>query len=619
MKRFKLLAASGEGKSPADENPAPLTPVNWDLCILCQEIKREVLQCPNESKRPDRGAGYKSFADNLRGFVDLGEVPAAISQRLSTLDEGNGIEAALAVHSAKWHKSCRNLFNKTKLDRALKRKMASEESSRGSDEESTASFADCVPETAERLTRSSLDTSITRCCFICDESDNVLHEVTTFEVDFRVRKCADILQDTKLLAKISAGDLIALEARYHSRCLVGLYNRAAAAEKNDSNEPFSSCQQTQQSLAFAQLVEYIAEIMADTTTAPVFRLSDLVRMYRGRLEQMGITTNSRINSTKLKNRLLAQFPGLTAQSHGKEVLLVCDEHIGNALSTACLYDSDVEAMILTKAAHIVRRDIFSTSYQFAGKFSRECQVKSVPHSLVALMQMILEGPSIDSLHDMSLVPASLSLAQLAAFNSVKHVRNTAQSSENSETVNVRHNISQEKPLPLYIAMMMHAETRKRDLVDKLFHLGLCISYDRLLQISANMANGVCDRFDLQTGISPPALLGGLFTTAAIDNIDHNPGSTTTIASFHGTGISLVQHCTSDEQGTALNSVEEVTKGSKTINPLPLSYSTVTPVRSICKDISTPNINYVAKFDSELHSHGQENWLDTVSTAIEVSE
>jgi len=47
--------------------------------------------------------------------------------------------------------------------------------------------------------------------------------------------------------------------------------------------------------------------------------------------------------------------------------------------------------------------------------------------------MILEGPSTDSLHDMALVPASLSLAQLAAFNSVKHVRKTAQSSENAET------------------------------------------------------------------------------------------------------------------------------------------------------------------------------------------
>ena len=34
---------------------------------------------------------------------------------------------------------------------------------------------------------------------------------------------------------------------------------------------------------------------------------------------------------------------------------------------------------------------------------------------------------------------------------------------------------------------------------------------------------------------------GLFTIAAVDNIDHNPSSATAKASFHGTGISLMQH------------------------------------------------------------------------------
>ena len=33
----------------------------------------------------------------------------------------------------------------------------------------------------------------------------------------------------------------------------------------------------------------------------------------------------------------------------------------------------------------------------------------------------------------------------------------------------------------------------------------------------------------------------VFTTAAIDNIDHNPSSTTAKESFYGTGVSLFQH------------------------------------------------------------------------------
>ncbi len=42
--------------------------------------------------------------------------------------------------------------------------------------------------------------------------------------------CAGLLEDTELLAKLSAGDMVALEAKYHTKCLVGLYNRARKAK-----------------------------------------------------------------------------------------------------------------------------------------------------------------------------------------------------------------------------------------------------------------------------------------------------------------------------------------------------------------------------------------------------
>ena len=34
------------------------------------------------------------------------------------------------------------------------------------------------------------------------------------------------IEDTALLTKLSSGDMIATEAKYHSRCLVALCNRA---------------------------------------------------------------------------------------------------------------------------------------------------------------------------------------------------------------------------------------------------------------------------------------------------------------------------------------------------------------------------------------------------------
>ena len=47
----------------------------------------------------------------------------------------------------------------------------------------------------------------------------------------------------------------------------------------------------------------------------------------------------------------------------------------------------------------------------------------------------------------------------------------------------------------------------------------------------------------------PKLLGNWFTTGAVDNIDHNPSSTTADDLFHGTAIYLMQHPSDDQSGT----------------------------------------------------------------------
>ena len=79
---------------------------------------------------------------------------------------------------------------------------------------------------------------------------------------------------------------------------------------------------------------------------------------------------------------------------------------------------------------------------------------------------------------------------------------------------------------MYIGLMLHAQTRKKDLVDELFNVGLSISYDRVLRLSAEMGNSVCQRFHVEQVVCPSMLKSNIFTTAAVDNIDHNPSATT---------------------------------------------------------------------------------------------
>ena len=116
----------------------------------------------------------------------------------------------------------------------------------------------------------------------------------------------------------------------------------------------------------------------------------------------------------------------------------------------------------------------------------------MPNLVLALVNMVLEGPSIkDQIHDSS-TPAALSIAQTLKYNSVKHMRTDVHTS-----ASVRHSTAQETPLRIYIGLMLHAQTRKRELVDRLFNLGLNISYDRVLHLSAEMGNSVCQRFHME--------------------------------------------------------------------------------------------------------------------------
>ena len=53
-------------------------------------------------------------------------------------------------------------------------------------------------------------------CLFCDQTDDAvnLHRCKTLSLDKRVRKMAQGLVDTKLLAKLNEGDMSATEAKY---------------------------------------------------------------------------------------------------------------------------------------------------------------------------------------------------------------------------------------------------------------------------------------------------------------------------------------------------------------------------------------------------------------------
>ena len=605
---------------------------DWQKCIFCQDAaSKEKLQCPANSKRADCVSGYTSLASILPQFVQADLLPPGFS--IERLDDGSGLEITLSSNHAKWHKSCRMFFYSNELNRAAKRRRDSSptqshtfaesniKSSKG--EELSTGHSSYRRSMSSDKRKSSLvyKQSV---CFICDKSEpkDSLHKVRTRDVDERVRKIATTLCDSALLAKLSDSDLLSQEAQYHTWCLNDLYNKKRTFDRRMAVEVCQSENEIDSvhGIVFAQLISYIEDIRADNEVAPIFKLADLTKLYADRLSQLihnkPLQPAKRLHSTRVRERLQDYFPTMRAQNEGRDVLLVFDDDIGPALLKACQYDCDRDAVYLSKAAQIIRRTVFDTNEPFAGKFLPGCQERAVSQNLLALITMILEGPSITTQTEKIISPPALTISQLITFNCVKHERTVK---ENSST-NTRRNQTQETPLPLYISLLLHATTRKRSLIDELFNLGVCVSYDRILTLTTTMGNDLCDQYNSDQVVCPLKLRKQLFTVAAVDNIDHNPTATTARGAFHGTAISLMQQpdncCSGIERTIPLTSNSH---NSKKIKPLPESYSDVLPVRLRNEQPTIPDSNGPYKgncvtWTEELDK--EHLWLDTVKCVMD---
>ena len=81
-------------------------------------------------------------------------------------------------------------------------------------------------------------------------------------------------------------------------------------------------------------------------------------------------------------------------------------------------------------------------------------------------------------------------------------------------------------------------------------------------------------------VCPPTLRKGLFTTAAIDNIDHNPSSATATEAFHGNSISIFQHPEQEQSQEVLPLFHKGTEKLDVPLEYPQNYSTIFPAKTV---------------------------------------
>ena len=183
-------------------------------------------------------------------------------------------------------------------------------------------------------------------CFLCEKENptSELRQAMTMQLDKRLNECARNLNNGKLLALLSGGNVFAQELKYHYSCLTALYHKERAylltIENQDQDDSELSQEMETYLRVFSELLIYIVETKTSSENPVVFRLADLVSLHKQRLEQLGMKTPD-FNFTRLKEKLLAEIPELE----------IFKKDIGTALSQASIYS---EAIILVKAAKILQ-------------------------------------------------------------------------------------------------------------------------------------------------------------------------------------------------------------------------------------------------------------------------
>ena len=539
----------------------PQLPMDWSKCIICGKAGGD-LRCPLDSLQNNGSQVYSNFLEVVQKFNEIGAIPMKIQVAIDVTSK------ELTENKAKWHKSCHLKFNLSKLCRTQAQQQCHNQGVKRQLEASNEQ---------RKSKRQASGVQNQHACIFCKNAAGKLHQCSTMEEH---RKMATELQDTSsLLSVLSGGDLVAIEAKYHYNCLSMYKNKHRSKQRAFCASDISTEQNILQARAFAELVSYI-ECSIDGGTY-IFKLSELHALYEECLQGLGI--NKTINKTRLKMQLLGHFFGeCQEECDGRNALLVFKDGLKNLLKDSLdSHDFESEAFLICKVAKIIRKEIFQWKpFHFNGEFPPDCQSHSAPALLNSLISMLINGPNAKN-QDSTESQASLTLSQLIYFHAKK----------SSDTVRTRHCKNREPPLPIYVGLQIHTLTRSRKLVNSLYKLEVSISYNRVNELENLLANAVCERFEEEGLVCPGNLRIGLFTVGVLDNIDHNPSSTSAQGSFHGTGISVFQFPTSTNPGVSRPPIIVNSETSNAKCSLPHQYTNV-PALSPAKLIKLLFLNLI---------------------------
>ena len=456
-----------------------------------------------------------------------------------------------------------------KLQRALiedrKRQCTEQDSNPSPVKTRRSSINLSTPSTSDQNDNADDDSEATTPCFICNEIGEKRfgrHRAETLGITRKVYEAAKTLCDTESLAKLSAGDMIAIDAVYHLRCLNRLYKKAEAIK--DGTSKFNDGEKLKQQQAFVELLEYIESFRG---TREVLAMGQICKIYEDRLVELGITVAP--HTTRLRKSLIEAIPDLECikNKNGYNWDLVFNEYLGLAVSEMKQRDSFKDKVLrMAQTASDIRESIFKSRDK---NKPISDSVIDIPEEIKVFLGFLLNGPYVKPYNDPNMKATEKvisSIGQVIAFNTVKKRKASKDF--------IRHDKKIETAFPLYMGIKTYLVSGK-GLMNKLSESGLSASYRRVKQFATDIANTCIAKWKDEGVVLPPNAKKGVFTVLGFDNVDWNARNPTAkaMSTLHGT-IFIVHQFVHSNEPYVLFEIPKEQQGKQSVSELPEFYSKV---------------------------------------------
>ena len=357
-----------------------------------------------------------------------------------------------------------------------------------------------------------------------------------------------------LLAKLATGSLASNELFYHLDCYSSMsrnYQRII-----DWKDQLQIEEHWIKPTSFESIITFIIE-EEGSQKGLSFIVRELNEMYIHMLRERGIS--EMVNTTRFVAKFIESLPNLhwIRRKDGKTTVMF-DQQVDNLIRDS-LETPDEFCASLRKVVNPFWKAIFEKKNNFDGQFEPLCQSESMAKSILRLISSLIDGTYDSNEYSQEAVTVAQLITSHASRSRRKRVPDFL--SKVSDKL-----IAWKYIWPIDLVILDH-----------FFHLGICVFYERVLEIIKNINEKLrLSYFSHNCWFA--SILKKVFLLYWLkDNNEVNARSNFVSSHYHGTSISIIQFVTDDNTGLDFPEADiwqDTSLKSKRLSPLPQEYINV---------------------------------------------